>query len=96
MDAAVSLTAYRIVQESLTNIVKHSAATTATVGVTASAGVLDIEVTDPGPPRAAGRKARGHGLVGLEERVRLLGGTVEHGARGRGFRVHATLPLARR
>ncbi|WP_457207530.1 sensor histidine kinase [Nocardioides sp. P5_C9_2] len=96
LDAAVSLTAYRIVQESLTNVVKHSAATTATVEVTASATALDIEVTDPGPPRTAGRKARGHGLVGLEERVRLVGGTVAYGGHGRGFRVHATLPLESR
>jgi signal transduction histidine kinase len=96
LDAAVSLTTYRIVQESLTNVVKHSAATTATVAVTTAGGTLDVEVTDPGPPRATGRRAAGHGLVGLEERVRLLGGTVAHGADGRGFRVHATLPLATR
>ncbi len=93
LDAAVSLTAYRIVQESLTNVVKHSTATTATVAVTSSPRAIDIEVLDPGPPRSSGRKAQGHGLVGLEERVRLVGGTVEHDARGRGFRVHATLPL---
>jgi signal transduction histidine kinase len=92
VDPAVSLTAYRIVQESLTNIVKHSAATTATVTVTASGPTLELEVTDPGPGRAAVATGGGHGLVGLDERARLVGGVVSYGARGSGFRVHATLP----
>ena len=61
---AVSLTAYRVVQESLTNVVKHSAASTATVTVRARTRPLDIEVVDPGPPRATWH-GPGHGLVGL-------------------------------
>jgi signal transduction histidine kinase len=103
LDAAISLAAYRIVQESLTNIVKHSAARTATVAVAATGTTIDLVVTDPGPPRPAGVSARaraggsitgsGHGLIGLDERVRLVGGTVEYGAQGEGFRVRATLPV---
>src|SRR4051794_10048325 len=91
LDAAVSLTAYRIVQESLTNVIKHSAASTARVAVIAN-GELDIEIVDPGPPRQPTSARSGHGLVGLGERVRLVGGTVEYAVRGAGFRVHATLP----
>jgi signal transduction histidine kinase len=93
LDAAASLTAYRIVQESLTNVIKHSAAATATVTVAATDAVLDIEVTDPGPPRpTSGGLRSGHGLAGLGERVRLVGGTVEYGEHGSGFQVRATLP----
>ena len=91
-DPAVSLTAYRVVQESLTNVIKHSAASTARVTVAAIAAGLDIEVTDPGPPRTNAASRSGHGLVGLDERVRLVGGVLESGARGDGFRVHAVLP----
>src|SRR4051812_34463425 len=92
LDAAVSLTAYRIVQESLTNVIKHSEATTATVAVTATHAGVTIEVVDPGPRRQTPSTTSGHGLVGLGERVRLVGGTVEYGARGPGFCVHADLP----
>ena len=91
----MSLTAYRVVQESLTNVIKHSAATTAKVVVTATATELDLEITDPGPKRPDVRAGTaGHGLVGLDERARLVGGAVEYGARGAGFRVHATLSTA--
>jgi signal transduction histidine kinase len=96
LDAAASLTAYRIVQESLTNVIKHSTAATARVTIAATDAALDIEVIDPGPqrPTSSPRSDRvpGHGLVGLRERVRLVAGTVEYGAHGAGFRVHATLP----
>jgi signal transduction histidine kinase len=91
LDPAVSLTAYRVVQESLTNVIKHSAASTATVAVS-SAKELTIEVTDPGPARPGGGGS-GHGLTGLEERVRLVGGTFAAGPVGNGFRVRATLPI---
>ncbi len=92
LDAATSLAAYRIVQESLTNVIKHSAASTARVTLGVAAGTLSIEVVDPGPLRAARAPASGHGLLGLGERVRLLGGTFEAGADGAGFRVDAVLP----
>jgi signal transduction histidine kinase len=93
LDAAVSLAAYRIVQESLTNVIKHSAAVAATVSVGAQAQELNILVTDAGPTQAAaGAVSSGHGLVGLDERVRLVGGALTYGPEGNGFRVHATLP----
>ncbi len=91
-NAAVSLTAYRVVQESLTNVIKHSAAEQAQVTVVASADSIDIVVTDPGPSRPTTGARSGHGLLGLDERVRLVGGTLTSGANGNGFRVHAVLP----
>jgi signal transduction histidine kinase len=93
LEAAVSLTAYRVMQESLTNVIKHSAAATATVTVRATEKQLDIDVRDPGPTRRAARSGlRGHGLVGLDERVRLVGGALTYGVTGDGFCVHAALP----
>jgi signal transduction histidine kinase len=91
-EAAVSLTAYRVVQESLTNVIKHSAAQKAQVSVAATPDSIDIEVTDPGPARSNGGASSGHGLLGLDERVRLVGGSLESGSNGHGFRVHAVLP----
>jgi signal transduction histidine kinase len=97
LDAAVSLAAYRIVQESLTNVLKHSRANLATVTVATAGDALTIEVTDPGPPRSQPDNSRvGHGLVGLEERTRLLAGSLEYGAHEVGFRVRATMPLGAR
>ncbi|GAA4406269.1 histidine kinase [Fodinibacter luteus] len=92
LDAAVSLTAYRVIQESLTNVIKHSAASTAMVTVAAIDHMIDLEVIDPGPARTPSGTPSGHGLVGLAERVRLVGGAVEYGTHDAGFRVHATLP----
>lgn len=87
--------AYRIVQEGLTNARKHAPG--APVRVTLDAGTdLDIELVNalpPGPP-ALPLPGSGAGLVGLAERVALLGGTLEHGRTGDGrFRLHARLPL---
>jgi signal transduction histidine kinase len=94
LDPAVSLAAYRIVQESLTNVIKHSAARTATVTVAGTDDGVDLQVSDPGPARMTARIASsGHGLVGLDERARLVGGSLAHGVRGDGYCVHASLPL---
>jgi signal transduction histidine kinase len=85
------------VQESLTNVIKHSAAKCATVTVAVTGTTVELEVTDPGPPRpGSSTTGSGHGLVGLDERVRLVGGRAEYGAWGGGFRVHATLPVGAR
>jgi signal transduction histidine kinase len=93
LDVTVSLTAYRIMQESLTNVIKHSAAATATVTVSVTGRQLDIDVSDPGPtPRTVRVGSYGHGLLGLDERVRLVGGALTYGAKGDGFCVHAALP----
>ena len=94
LDPAVSLAAYRIVQESLTNVIKHSAARGATVIVAASEDEIDVQVADCGPARTAARiPSSGHGLVGLDERARLVGGSLTYGLRGDGYCVHAVLPL---
>jgi signal transduction histidine kinase len=93
----VELTAYRIVQESLTNVLKHSGSAQADVNVIYRDNGVDVEVRDAGgdarPLPADAAVASGHGLVGLRERTRLLGGTLEYGAlEGSGFRVAAHLP----
>jgi signal transduction histidine kinase len=89
--AGVGLAAYRIVQEALTNVVKHAGAAGARVVVAYEDDALAIEVTDdgrgglPGPP--------GHGIVGMRERVGLYGGDLDAGPLpGGGFRVAARLP----
>ena len=97
LDTAIELTAYRIVQESLTNVLKHSGARQAQVAVTYVPDEVDVEVRDHGhggsPAPAGVGGPGGHGLVGLRERTRLLGGTLDYGALdGSGFRVAAHLP----
>ena len=93
IDPAVSLTVYRLVQESLTNVIKHSGAATASVDLRLTDDTVDVDITDPGPARATrNTTGSGHGLVGLAERVALVGGSVTSGAQGEGFRVHAVLP----
>ena len=97
LDAAIELTAYRIVQESLTNVLKHSLARQAQVMVTYVEDGVDVEVRDVGrgrpPAPVQVGSAGGHGLMGLRERTRLLGGVLEYGAiDGTGFRVAAHLP----
>jgi signal transduction histidine kinase len=95
--AGVDLSAFRIVQEALTNVLKHSGSTTASVRLAYRPDALEIEVTDDGigaPEGIAGHGER-HGLVGMRERAALFGGTFEAGPRpGGGFVVRARLPLA--
>jgi signal transduction histidine kinase len=90
--AGVDAAAYRIIQEALTNAVRHSGGSTATVHVRYDAGALTIEVDDDG--RAAAHSPRpGNGVAGMTERARALGGTLDAGPRpGGGFRVLARLP----
>jgi signal transduction histidine kinase len=93
----VSLTGYRIVQEALTNVVKHAGPATATVTLTFG-DALDIEVNDDGRGAAAGLSAglpgAGHGMAGMRERVAMLNGKLVAGPRpGGGYRVHAMIPL---
>ena len=91
-DAAV--VAYRVVQESLTNVVRHAPGAGVQVAITCDARRMVVRVVDDGPgPDGAG--GRGYGLVGLAERVGFAGGTLEcgSGAGGTGFRVEAVLPV---
>jgi signal transduction histidine kinase len=93
LPAALDLTAYRIVQEALTNTLKHSGATRATVRLVYGPRTLGIEVTDDGIVGPAG-EGTGHGLVGIGERVSLFGGTVSAGrAADGGWHVRTELPL---
>ena len=95
LPAAVDLAAYRIVQESLTNAIRHAGPATATVALGYARDELRIDVTDTGrgPALAAGSNG-GHGLAGMRERAVTVGGTLETGpGPGGGFRVAARLPL---
>jgi signal transduction histidine kinase len=89
----LDLSAYRIVQEALTNTLKHAAPCSATVIVERRNGSLLVEVSDTGPGvRATDR--RGRGLVGIAERVSMCGGVLEHGdGESGGFRLRAMLPV---
>ncbi|MFD9945905.1 sensor histidine kinase [Nonomuraea sp. NPDC059023] len=89
----VSLSAYRIVQEALTNVVKHAAPARSRVSVAADTREVRIEVTDDGPGwRVLPATGAGHGLVGMRERVMMYGGAFEAGPGAKGFRVRAALP----
>jgi signal transduction histidine kinase len=93
LPAAVQLSAYRIVQEALTNVIKHaSAPARCTVRITAEPGELHLAVIDDGIPRRPGGEP-GHGLIGMRERAALHHGTLMAGPRASGgFAVHACLP----
>jgi signal transduction histidine kinase len=95
---AVDLTAYRIVQEALTNVVRHAGATTATVTIGYRPDAVVLEVCDDGRGAAETAEAEpgGYGLVGMAERVAAIDGRLEAGPRpAGGFRVRALLPLER-
>jgi signal transduction histidine kinase len=95
MPAAVDRTAYRIVQESLTNIARHAGAATASVRIGYGPDVLAIRVDDDGRARP-GAPAPGVGLLGMRERVTALGGRLQAQPRSEGgFTVHAEIPVDR-
>jgi signal transduction histidine kinase len=89
----VDLTAYHIVQEALTNVLKHAGPATATVTVGYEPDAVRLEVVDDGRGVNGRASGGGHGLVGMRERVAVYGGTLVTGPRaGGGFRVAARLP----
>ena len=89
----VDLSAYRIVQEALTNALKHAGPATARVVVRYRENDLELEIADTGAG-ASTSDGEGHGLAGMRERVSLYGGKIETGPRdGGGFAVRARLPL---
>ncbi|KUF18756.1 sensor histidine kinase [Streptomyces silvensis] len=91
--AAVSRTAYRIVQESLTNVARHAAATTASVRIDYRPDALAIRVDDNGTAPSCSAPTPGLGLLGMRERVTALGGRLRTGSRSAdGFTVQAELP----
>jgi signal transduction histidine kinase len=105
LPASLDLSAYRIVQEALTNVLKHSAARRATVTIAYGTDDLRLTVADTGGGRphpgvsrtpADATAAGGHGLVGMRERAAMFGGRLAAGPEpGGGYRVSAVLPLAR-
>ena len=89
----VDLSAYRIVQEALTNVIKHAGPASAEVIVRYAADRVEVEVRDDGHP-PAGSTTGGNGLIGMRERVAMLGGELQTGVlRGGGFAVRARLPI---
>jgi signal transduction histidine kinase len=99
LPAGVDLSAYRIVQEALTNVVKHAGPAHAQVVVGYRDQDVTVEVIDDGrgavTSASDGRVGSGHGLIGMRERVQVFGGDLQTGPRpGGGFRVAARLPLA--
>jgi signal transduction histidine kinase len=96
LPVGLELSAYRIVQEALTNALKHAGDARATVRVRYLQDSLELEVVDDGPGAAAAAAAHGggHGLVGMRERVALYGGRFEAARRpSGGFTVRALLPV---
>ncbi len=93
LPAGVDLSAYRIVQEALTNTLRHARATRAEVVLRYGRDELEVEVLDDGRASVPQAPRSGHGLLGMRERASLLGGTLEAGPLpSGGYRVHATLP----
>lgn len=88
---AVATAAYRVVQEGLTNARRHAPGAAVRVTVAARAGEVRITVADDGPPHPAS-SAPGTGLVGLRERVELLGGTIDAGRSPAGFTLDVRIP----
>jgi signal transduction histidine kinase len=99
LESGVDLSAYRVLQEALTNSLKHARGARAEVTIRYRPTKLELEVTDDGGSDGNGNSAIGgarRGLLGMRERVSFYGGTLEHGPQpGGGFRVHATFPARR-
>jgi signal transduction histidine kinase len=103
LPATVDLAAYRIVQESLTNVLRHAKAASAHVAISYAQDAMEISVDDDGRGHARisaaanghQPKTPGHGILGMRERAHTLGGELEAGPRhDGGFRVRARLPVA--
>jgi signal transduction histidine kinase len=94
LPAGVDLSAYRIVQEALTNTLKHAGRAEAEVIVRYDTGFVELEILDNGVGPQAHSNGSGHGIPGMRERVALYGGALETGSRnGHGFAIRARLPL---
>jgi len=97
LPSSVDLSAYRIIQEALTNALKHAGPAHASVKIRYGPDSLELEITDDGrgaSGEGAGSRQGGRGLIGMRERVGLFGGELSVGPRpGGGFRVHVRLPL---
>jgi signal transduction histidine kinase len=93
--AAIDLSVYRIVQESLTNVLKHAGPARAVVTVRRTSNAISVDIVDDGRGASSQPADGGHGLLGMRERVALFGGQLQAGARSDGgFQVSAILPLS--
>jgi len=93
----VELNAYRIVQEALTNVIKHAGPVTATVDLVCDGSDLTVAIRDDGPPTAEAWVEPGHGITGMHERARIQGGNLRAGPLpGGGYEVVGQLPIADR
>ena len=92
LDPEVDRCAYRIVQEALTNALRHTAGGHVRVTVASSPGALDVEVRSEGRQHTSSYGGSGRGLAGLRDRVQTLGGTFETGPHDGAFVVRAVLP----
>jgi signal transduction histidine kinase len=92
----VDWSAYRIIQESLTNVVKHCASAHTRIDIAFAPSSVHLSIADDGPGLVNGNGRNGRGLVGMRERVAVLGGRIETGpVAGKGFRVNVELPTER-
>ena len=96
LSAALDLVTYRVVQEALTNAIKHAGPARARVVVSFLPDSLELEIVDTGRGRAGGAaESGGQGLIGMRERLALCGGRLEAGRRPEGgYRVKAHIPLS--
>jgi signal transduction histidine kinase len=93
---SLDLSAYRIIQEALTNTLKHAGSARSRVAITYLADRLEVDIVDDGKGLASNMLSAGgsRGLIGMRERVSLFGGELDVGPAADGaFRVHASLPL---
>jgi signal transduction histidine kinase len=94
LSSGVQLSVYRLVQEALTNTLKHAKPSMVAVTLAFRDSRLELEVVDDGPPSTRGAARSGQGLIGMRERMALLGGELETEEReGGGFRVAAHIPV---
>jgi signal transduction histidine kinase len=94
LSPGVDLTAYRVVQEALTNARRHAPGAAVDVELLYGEDSVRVRVRDDGPGPAAGPRHDGHGLVGMHERVAMVGGRLKVGpAEAGGFAVEAELPI---
>ncbi|RSM89685.1 hypothetical protein DMH04_06875 [Kibdelosporangium aridum] len=95
LDATRGLTVLRLTQEGLANVAKHAGSSARTqFSTSVSADAVRLEIRDDGGDFRMADSGSGHGLIGLRERVEMLGGTLEAGAHGQGWRLLAVLPVA--
>jgi signal transduction histidine kinase len=99
LPVGIDLAAYRVLQEALTNALRHAGRTSVVAAVRVCADDVVVDVVDDGPmpesPRQLASCGAGQGLAGMRERVRLYGGELQSGPAGAGFRVRARIPIQR-